>query len=458
MTSSAGAAPVRGGACRGGMWSATQGRRSRGALEVLQRRAGPFGAVSWYAAGLAFVGAFAITALGFVAWWALSRYAAQTGVTALAVRSGTKGEGESSDDPEWNDKYNTLREAFENLDMEFGLVDPAGPESALEYLAPGRTLLDLPLDFGGSMQVTAHEAQADPGTPPGAPPGTTQEWRVLRFKPAAGTTNLVQSITKICKNPPGIEPAEYMRPECLPLEYTKSLATVIPATLSVLGAPVLPEAVKATGEKLRILCIGLGGGSVPSFYARRLPNCEVDVVELERSVVTAACGGMGCVANDRLRIYAEDGAAFALKAAERAAKDDSLAYDAVLVDAYDAAGNVPAPLWSEGSDLAKALNKGLLKRRGGIVAANFLPHIDPSPIIGAYRAALSAREPALGFSVTAKGSGNRILVQTCGSAAMDIKSVKVMAERLIAEARKLAEVTHAPFDMPGIAARQIQEW
>ena len=37
-------------------------------------------------------------------------------------------------------------------------------------------------------------------------------------------------------------------------------------------------------EQLRILCIGLGGGSVPSFIAEGLPHCQVDVVELEPAV------------------------------------------------------------------------------------------------------------------------------------------------------------------------------
>merc|ERR1719401_247718 len=100
---------------------------------------------------------------------------------------------------------------------------------------------------------------------------------------------------------------------------------------------------------------------------------------------------MGFQAGPRLRAHVEDGVLFALRAAGveansvggAAAEGD--AYDAVLVDAYDAAGNVPMELWGRDGGLCRALAAGLLNRRAGVVATNFLPSVDCGPPLAAYR-------------------------------------------------------------------------
>merc|ERR1711884_157111 len=146
------------------------------------------------------------------------------------------------------------------------------------------------------MGVSSHRS-CEAEAPDGAPPGTWQEWRVLRFIPAEGDSDLVQSVTKVCIGPRGHQPREWLRSDALPLDYTKSLISVALAALAALGRPVPATA----DDPLRILCIGLGGGSVPSFLAQRV-NCEVDVVELEESVLKAACAAMGFVASSKLRV------------------------------------------------------------------------------------------------------------------------------------------------------------
>lgn len=326
-------------------------------------------------------------------------------------------------------------------------LDPGRRALQYEYLAPGRTLLDLPLEFGGSLQVTSHTSDENEA-PPGTPEGTTQEWRVLRFTPAEGSTNLMQSVAKVCLGPLHHSPAVWLRSEALPLDYTKTVVSIVLAGLSALGAPVLPEVASKSSEPLRILCIGLGGGSMPSFFAQRLANCEVDVVELEKQVVHAATKCMGFVPSPRLRVHVEDGASFALRAAKRATEEGrDGAYDAVVIDAYNAAGDVPGALWSEGSEMAEALSSGLLRRRGGLVATNFLPFIDLGPPSRAYREAL-AQHAGFGFSVQGEGSGNRLLVQTCGGPPA-LASLQDLAERLREEASKVADAT---------GARNIIDW
>jgi len=340
-------------------------------------------------------------------------------------------------------------------------LDPGRSELCWEYLNDGRILMDLPLDHGGSLQVTAHSASENEA-PAGSLPGSLQEWRALRFTPAEGTTNLIQSATKVCVAPSGPEPRVRMRGEVLPLAYTKSIAAVVLSTLLVLGAPVLPAAAKVAQRKLRILCIGLGGGSLPSFFTSALPHCEVDVAELEQAVLRAAVDGMGFIRGPRLRAEVKDGVEAALEAAAAAGQEG--AYDAVVVDAYDAAGGVPRELWSQDGGLARAMVGGLLRRQGGLVATNFLPHVDLAPPLAAYRTALAAHGAGPGFSVQANrpdgqegNTGNRIAVQTSGGPAHH-GSLPQLRGRLSRAAAEVGSATRCPFDMADLAARGLRLW
>uniref|UniRef100_A0A7S0A0U7 PABS domain-containing protein n=1 Tax=Pyrodinium bahamense TaxID=73915 RepID=A0A7S0A0U7_9DINO len=253
-----------------------------------------------------------------------------------------------------------------------------------------------------------------------------------------------------------------MRSDCLPLTYTKTFVSVVLATLSLLGAPLFVA--PAAGEPpLRILCIGLGGGSVPSFLAAALPRCMVDVVELEAPVLRAATEALGFYTRPNLRVVLEDGAAFAQREAERASSPvpGNSGYDAVLVDAYDAAGHVPSALWARGSVLAAALASGLLRKRGSLVATNLLPKADPTPALASYNDALALQGAGPGFTVQAPGTGNRIVVQTCpreGSPLVGMGSRQELQVQLTSAARGVREATGCPFEMEALAARNFQEW
>ncbi|CAE8599912.1 unnamed protein product [Polarella glacialis] len=364
----------------------------------------------------------------------------------------------------------------------FSALDPGRSDLNHEFLTAGRLLLDMELESGGVLQVTAHEA-SESEAPDGAPADAIQEWRALRFKPAEGSNNLIQSVTKVCISPTGAEPRTTIQGTVLPLAYTQTFATIVLATLSVLGAPVLEEVARKTEDRLRILCIGLGGGSVPSFFAQRLPHCDVDVVELEPAVAKAATEAMGFVEGPHLRVHVEDGVSFALRAVEDARRtgDSAVAgglYDAVLVDAYAPDGSVPSSLWDrqEGIEgLGTALARGLLRRRGGLVATNFLPEVDLVRPLAAYGEALAAWAPGRGFSVqankpadektdlerifTAEGTGNRIVVYTCGGPPeLASESLATLRKRLEDAADKVGKATGCPFDMSDLVGRGISEW
>ena len=154
------------------------------------------------------------------------------------------------------------------------LLDPGRSELGKEFTGPGKDVLNLPLKTGGSLAVSSHWA-SEWLPPNGSASGSFQEWRVLRFIPEEGSNDLLQSITKVCVAP-GRIPSARLQAGVLPLAYTKSLASVTLATLALLGGPVIPVADgESIDQELRILCIGLGGGSLPSFFVQSLPHCKV---------------------------------------------------------------------------------------------------------------------------------------------------------------------------------------
>jgi len=191
---------------------------------------------------------------------------------------------------------------------------------------------------------------------------------------------------------------------------------------------------------------------VPSFFAQRLPNCQVEAVELEREVVYAAQTYMGLVTSPKLRLFAGDGAEYAMKQAKA-----GVSYDAIVIDAYNPDGEVPATFWTQNGIFLQALEASLLNPKHGVVVINFLPFIDLGPPLRAFREVFErAGMKGMGFSVQAEGTGNRLLVQMCGE-----KLPRTNEEarlRLQENGMRLEEELECPFSMRKLAARHLVEW
>jgi hypothetical protein len=67
-------------------------------------------------------------------------------------------------------------------------------------------------------------------------------------------------------------PSVIVQPECLAQEYLKTLAAVIAALLGLQGLLSAQQASNNSPARLKVLCIGLGGGSLPLFLAHHFPN------------------------------------------------------------------------------------------------------------------------------------------------------------------------------------------
>lgn len=364
---------------------------------------------------------------------------------------------------EADSKKDAQRAAKQRADV---LNDPGRPELILEWLAPmsKAPMLVLPLEWSdGHLEV--HRLPSSSGLQSKPPPEANrddlvQEWRVLRFNVAPlGLSNIAQAVVKLWVAPPGSP--ELPRPlhaAMLPFPYNRTMASVVISTLQALGAPVLRSADQEKEERLNILCIGLGGGSLPAFLSQFLPNCYVDAVELEAAVLQAAKEALGFETGPRLTVAIDDGPAFAERRARRI-QGGASAYDAVIIDAMDDNGNVPWELLCEegGDRFGRALAGGLLRDRGGLVAINLMPNHHPHRVCTDIKAKLACRHERLGsgFAITAQGTQNYVAVQTCGEAAVSKFGPDCMEpdmrEALHKAARKVQSELGSPFDISRFA-------
>ncbi|GAB4814121.1 hypothetical protein N2152v2_001167 [Parachlorella kessleri] len=270
----------------------------------------------------------------------------------------------------------------------------------------------------GRVTVTAHEATQQEGAP-----GAVQEWRVLRFNDATR-----QSVARVSLAPPSVPTSSHAHPissthgstasngkpdstgqhrqlggaflpsttasgtdssgggwtmmqqaDCLAPEYLKTMASLAAALSGMQG--LLPNAghshdgpststLPPEQGPLRVLCIGLGGGSLPLFVTHHFPRAVVDAVELDPVVLAAATQAMGLPTTlPNLRLHRADAFQFVrdfvVQQQQHGQQERGRLYDLVLLDAFDGEDNVPEALCSPG--FAKLLAAALHPRHGALV-------------------------------------------------------------------------------------------
>ncbi len=113
-----------------------------------------------------------------------------------------------------------------------------------------------------------------------------------------------------------------LRPQALHIGYTRTM-------MGFIRFVPTPE---------RIAMIGLGGGSLAKYCYRHLPDCVIDVVEINPHVIALRDTFRVPADNRRFQVHMDDGALFIRRHRRR--------YDALLVDGYDETG-IPTPLASQ---------------------------------------------------------------------------------------------------------------
>ena len=99
-------------------------------------------------------------------------------------------------------------------------------------------------------------------------------------------------------------------PDDLPMLYART-ATI---------AAIYPQDLK------RVLVIGLGGGAIPTYLGRFLPDATIDTVELDPGVIDVAKKYFGVRETSKSRIFESDGRVFLNRHTEP--------YDLIIVDAF----------------------------------------------------------------------------------------------------------------------------
>jgi len=99
-------------------------------------------------------------------------------------------------------------------------------------------------------------------------------------------------------------------PDVLPMLYPRAMSI----------AAVYPPDIK------RVLMLGLGGGAIPTYLARSLPDATIDTVELDAGVINAAKTYFGVRPTDKSHLIEGDGRVFLNRHREP--------YDLILVDAF----------------------------------------------------------------------------------------------------------------------------
>lgn len=281
--------------------------------------------------------------------------------------------------------------------------------------------------FNGLVEVTAHPASlngfsSDVFSAYGGE--TRQEWRVLRFNNV--TRQSVARVAIIADG--GIDGSRahldmqhhrwlrsdqslIARPDCVAQEYLKTLISVFGAVVGLQGLfqssgkrnNNSDGATTSRRRPFKVLCIGLGGGTLPHFIAHHFPEAHVDAVEIDPVVVEAAIQVMGLpvAALTNLNVYSQDGYEY-LKSRSGGKNtpnvNNTVFYDVVCIDAFDGDDNIPAQLCT--SEFADMLGT-VLDRSHGTVLINLHDTNDVASIGKIYYGSL-----VLGGNYGSSGTGN----------------------------------------------------
>ena len=110
-------------------------------------------------------------------------------------------------------------------------------------------------------------------------------------------------------------------------EFTQSYVNLIDADdLQMAYTQVMTAAVAYAETPKQILMIGLGGGAIPTYLARFMPDATIATVEIDPGVIEAAKRYFGILETSRVRYLAADGRVFLNRSSAR--------HDVILVDAY----------------------------------------------------------------------------------------------------------------------------
>ena len=215
-------------------------------------------------------------------------------------------------------------------------------------------------------------------------------------------------------------------------DYTESIANLADFDdLPVRYTQVMTIGAIYPPELRRVLMIGLGGGSISSYLGRFMPHVEIDTVEVDPGVITAAKKYFGMKETVRVRYHEGDGRVFLNR--------NKQTYDLILIDAFHG-GYVPFHL------LTREFYTLVKQRLAPGGAAAFNVH-DGTKLYASTLVTLRAVFPAVHLFST--GMGEMITVATAEPAPDDTTLARRAAE--------LQEKYRFRFELPALLVRRTEK-
>ncbi|MFN7425428.1 MAG: spermidine synthase [bacterium] len=173
-------------------------------------------------------------------------------------------------------------------------------------------------------------------------------------------------------------------------------------------------------EPRRILVVGLGGGTIPMFMRKHLPDADIDVIELDPAVVEVARSHFGFRDDRRLKAHVGDGRHWIERANSR--------YDLIVIDAFGAHA-VPYALATR--EFLLAVQQSLAA--DGVAIANMWGR-SANPLYDDMVSTYLSVFPAVSVMDVA-GSGNRLILASRSTAVPDVDEATARAIGLNARFR-----------------------
>jgi len=181
----------------------------------------------------------------------------------------------------------------------------------------------------------------------------------------------------------------------------------------------------------RVLIVGLGGGTLPMFLRKHLPEAHIDVVEIDPVVLEVARKDLGFREDAHLVVHIADGREYIETASDT--------WDVIVLDAYGAE-DIPAHLATR--PFYEAVRRRLAA--GGLLAANvWSEHANPKyrPMLRTFEAVF----PEVHVVAPAR-SESRIVLALAASEHLTV-------EDLTARAMLLKRIWKLRFDLPVLVRR-----
>ena len=190
-------------------------------------------------------------------------------------------------------------------------------------------------------------------------------------------------------------------------------------------ARVVPVGLALVEQPRRVLIVGLGGGTIPSFLHHHFPKMTIDVVDIDPDIVDVAKKFFGFREDATMRAFVDDGRRFIEKSRGR--------YDIIFLDAFSS-DDIPYHLSTR--EFLQSAREAITP--SGLVVANIWSRYSNPLYDSMVRTYQDVFEEL--YILDVRGAGNKILI------ALPHKQ-QIERDDLVKRAGKLSYDNHFPFDM-----------